>query len=60
VRGVGYLIGRPPLTRRRGAGAGPAFVAPKRVPVFVVTGVPCPDCECLAWQVNEVNLLAPP
>jgi hypothetical protein len=35
--------------------ATPAFVAPKRVPVFLVTGVPCPDCACPVWLASTAT-----
>jgi hypothetical protein len=28
---------------------------PKRVPVFLVTGVPCPDCTCPAWLASTAT-----
>jgi hypothetical protein len=35
--------------------ATPAFVAAKRVPVFLVTGVPCPDCACPVWLASTAT-----
>jgi hypothetical protein len=32
--------------------ATPAFVPAKRVPVFLVTGRPCPDCACSVWLAS--------
>jgi hypothetical protein len=28
---------------------------PKRVPVFLVTGVPCPDCACPVWLASTAT-----
>jgi hypothetical protein len=33
----------------------PAFAPAKRVPVFLVTGVPCPDCACPAWLASTAT-----
>jgi hypothetical protein len=33
----------------------PTTAPPKRVPVFLVTGVPCPDCTCPAWLASTAT-----
>jgi hypothetical protein len=33
----------------------PTIAPPKRVPVFLVTGVPCPDCRCPAWLASTAT-----
>jgi hypothetical protein len=33
----------------------PAAAPPKRAPVFLVTGVPCPDCTCPAWLASTAT-----
>jgi hypothetical protein len=33
----------------------PAFAPAKRVPVFLVTGVPCPDCACPVWLASTAT-----
>jgi hypothetical protein len=35
--------------------AAPTIASPKRVPVFLVTGVPCPDCRCPAWLASTAT-----
>jgi hypothetical protein len=35
--------------------ATPAFVAAKRMPIFLVTGVPCPDCACPVWLASTAT-----
>jgi hypothetical protein len=33
----------------------PTTAPPKRVPVFLITGVPCPDCACPAWLASTAT-----
>ena len=33
----------------------PTTAPPKRVPVFLVTGAPCPDCTCPAWVASTAT-----
>jgi hypothetical protein len=33
----------------------PTTAPPKRVPVFLVTGVACPDCRCPAWLASTAT-----
>jgi hypothetical protein len=35
--------------------ATPAFIPAKRVPLFLVTGEPCPDCACPTWLASTVT-----
>jgi hypothetical protein len=35
--------------------ATPAFVAAKRAPDFLVTGLPCPECACPAWLASTAT-----
>jgi hypothetical protein len=33
----------------------PPTAPPKRAPVFLVTGVPCPDCTCPVWLASTAT-----
>jgi hypothetical protein len=33
----------------------PTTAPPKRVPLFLVTGSPCPDCACPAWLASTAT-----